>query len=680
MESAEQAADNSSGSNEAVDHSQQLAAADPDVTEDEMMEGDSGLGDGAEATAEGDNDVDGANDESTSATTAASSSAATAKRAPPRKRKSKSQGWGVSAKKKKKSQLSWQERKARIAAKAAAATAVAGEDEQTTEAHLDDAQQRTATDEATEAADEPTVKQEAMEDEAAEEEAASEAATTAAESEIEKTERGRPLRASIKARQKQLEEERKLEEEGRMRRRQEKLLAQARSKTRVKKEEPATPTATQPLSLSAQPPPLSSLSSLPSSSHSSSHPPPPPPPPALLSSERDKSRVVPSHCYGADWRCVAKLTDCIYTQLHSSHSSVIDWSAVSAMMANVSPLSSDECRLLWRCVAYGMDDDGYGRWKRLDPDYEDEADSDIDVELPGYDETGAADVRTIIKSSQLRHCSQENAMDGWTAQHDYALLHVLATWATKSKQQLQTPAAVPTPPPRISLSLTSPPLSAAALPHLPSLDADWQYIAGLFQHFAATHKSHTFLQARFAALTRMAFTVDGVGEGGKEERVRLRERVLAVLGVSAEAEGREWLLHSGGRNWDEKRAVIDRRQRKHRHKRKMASGAANGQNHAAVSTNHAARAAADQAVQVEEKPGEAPMDADLTTVDVDGNDAKSDSADGAAETVLAGAPSNSVNVAEAATAGAGADGKEEKADESESAPMQLTESDEAAAQ
>ena len=235
-----------------------------------------------------------------------------------------------------------------------------------------------------------------------------------------------------------------------------------------------------------------------------------------------------------------------------------------------------------------MDDDGYGRWKRLDPDYEDKADSDIDVELPGYDESGAADIRTIIKSSQLRQCAKQDAMDDWTAQHDDALLHVIAIWASKSRQQYQTlTTALTTATRRITQSLTLPPLCTAASPHLPSLDTDWQYIAGLFEHFAAIHKSHTFLHARFAALTRMAFTIDGRGERGRGERVRLRERMLAVLGVEEEVEGREWLLHSGGRNWDEKRTVADRRRRQHRKQRKHAGAAAIDKKPVTVSTQHA---------------------------------------------------------------------------------------------
>ena len=598
-EPAEHSANGSSGSGSsgssgstALDPPQQQPADDPDLTEDEM-DGDSGLGHSAEATAEAEEaGGGGAEEQSTAASIGA------ARRAAPRKRK-RSQGWTGS--KKKKNHITWQERKAMMAARAAAAQ---NEAHNKAAAGLPPLADEPA-EAAAETAAEPAVKLEQT-DETMEEQGSSSPAK-AADEVVEKTERGRPLRASIKARQKQLEEERRLEEEGRKRRREEKLLALARSKARVKKEEPATPTTTQPLSLSAQSPPLSSLSSLPSYTSSSSHPPRPPPLPALQSVERDKSRVVPSHCYGVDWRCVAKLTDCIYTQLHAARSSVIDWSVVSAMMANVCPLSADECRLLWRSVAYGMDDDGYGRWKRLDPDYEDEADSDIDVELPGYDETGVADIRTIVKSSQLRQCAKEDTMDDWTTQHDRALLHVLATWTSRSKQQLHATTTAPTTTPRISLSLTSPPLSAAASPHLPSVAADWQYIADLFQQFATVHKSPTFLQARLAALTRTALTVDGTRGSGEEERALMRESVLAVLGVGEGVEGRDWLLHSGGRNWDEKREVVDRRLRLRRQQRTDGSGAASGEKRAAVSRQRASETAAVPTETKEDGRSEAPQ-------------------------------------------------------------------------
>ena len=660
MESAD-----SSSSGTAPEQLQAQSAVDPDITEDEM-EGDSGLGNSAEATAEGENEAEGEEEEKSAA-----ASLSTTQRAAPRKRRSKKLGWGSSKKKKLRNQMSWQEKKARMAAKAAAAAAAAEEAQQTTAALTDGAQQ--SADAATETADEPEVKQEELA-ETMQEDAASES-VKAPDEVVEKTERGRPLRASIKARQKQLEEERKAEEEGRKRRRQEKMLAQARGRTKVKKEEPATPTETQPLSLSAPPPPLSSLSSLPSSS--STHPLPPPKPPALLRRERDKSRVVPSHCYGVDWRCVAKLTDCVYTQLHSTQSSVIDWSVVSDMMANVVPLSSDECQLLWRCIAYGMDDEGYGRWKRLDFDYEDEADSDIDVELPGYDETGVADVRSVVKSSQLRHCAKEDTMDEWTTQHDSALLHVLAIWANKSRQQQQTHTATPTLTPHIALSLTSLPLSTAVLPHLPSLDSDWHYIASLFEHFAAVHKSPTFLHARFAALTRMAFTRDGTGESGKEERARLRESVLAVLGVDEGVDGRQWLLHSGGRNWDEKREVVDRRRRLHHQRRKNGSGTSNGQKQPPISTYHAVKSAGAEE-KMEVKRSDAPIDMATVEMAVDGSgssqsqDAKLDSME-IADRATTENGVNDVDSTEAAGTETTVNGSETGAG-SEAVPMPLTDS------
>ena len=545
----------------AMEADQPHSSLDPDVTEDEREEGE----DEAESAA-------------VTATAQSATSAGGTKRAPHRKRRA-SQGWNTKKKKPSTSTLTWQEKKARAAANKAAAAAAAA-----AEAALGNPQQPTNA--ATETAGEPVVKLEEAEVDEANEGGATAAPARAADEVVEKTERGRPLRASIKARQMQLEEEKRQEEEGRKRRREEKLLAQARSKTKVKKEEPNTPTATQPHSLPSStqhphPPPLSSLSSLPSSSSSSllsaaSYPPGPPPPPALVSGLRDASRVVPSHCYGVDWRCVAKLTDCVYTQLHSTHSSTIDWSTVAAMMANVSTLTADECRMLWRCVAYGMDEDGYGRWKRLNPDYEDEADSDIDVDLPNCDEAGVADSRTIIKSSQFRHCAQEDTAVNWTTQHDIALLNVLTIWSTRARQQQhqhqqQQLTATTQPTPRIALSLTNPPLSTTAAQHLPTTLADYQYIASLFLHFTATRASPAFLQARFALLARMALTVDGGG------RTEMRERVLAVLGVAEGAEGREWLLHSGGRNWDEKRTVVDRRRRLRRQRRKETGGTASGQ-------------------------------------------------------------------------------------------------------
>ena len=567
---------------------QQQPPVDPDCTEDEL-EGDSSLAHSTEGA------VEAQGGESTVNTTSAAS--ASSKRARPKKRR-------VSGVYSKEQREAWQrryvERKARLArekeaaaaAQPAEAEAEAEETNEATEATRDGVQPATTE-------DEPSVKQEAAEA-AVDEDGVISPAAAVGEDVVEKTERGRPLRASIKARQKQLEEEKKLEAEGRLRRRQEKLLAQTRVRTRVKKEEAATPSAADtaaasspPLSPSAQPAPLSSLSSLPSSS-SYQHPPPPPPPRALFSLERDKSRVVPSHCYGLDWRCVTKLTDCVYTQLHSSHSSAIDWAVVAAMMANVCPLSARECRLLWRSVAYGMDDDGYGHWKRLQVEYEEEADSDIDVELPGYDEAGVVDARTVVKSSQLRQCAKENTIDDWTAQHDHALLNVIAVWSSKSRQQQQQLAhgSRPTPHPRIALSLTSAPLSSHALPHLPSVESDWQFVANLFAHFGSAHKTPAFLHARFATLVRLALTSEGEGQAGREERARMRERVLDVLGVCEAAEGRDWLLHSGGRNWDEKRRVVDKRRSRRRQQQREASGATAEQKQALDSVQQTASTAA----------------------------------------------------------------------------------------
>ena len=382
----------------------------------------------------------------------------------------------------------------------------------------------------------------------------------------------RPLRASIKLRQQQLQDEkRRQQEESRRRQQERRRLQEEKQKRRqsrlsADRPQPAAPASRTSSASSASaaasvtetaPVPPPSLS-LPTSASASAAPSPSAAAvrPVLISAARQHGLVLPAHCYGYEWRVVLKVVDCVFSLLSSRRCSRIDWQEVAAMAGCVTALSARECRMLWRYAAYSMDDVGCSNRKRLGQEPEDELEadgSDIDVDLPaGAVYNGSDVIRASCSSEQSQVQQPDGRSGGWHPALDRALLAVVSIWMDKTRQAQSAATAAASGQLAVSssFSASSPQSSsssrpfAASLASLPSSRSDWSFISCVFLQHSGIRRSASFLQHRFALLLRLTLTTEGgAGEQDRQARVGRQGTATRFAGSqrhSAQGAGAAW--------------------------------------------------------------------------------------------------------------------------------------------